>query len=328
MIRLAALLDRVVERAPLDGHAGRSGAHLERVVLDDGTHLVVKRTSPGADLVMRVTGTAVSRECRLWQAGGLDGLPHGIGHAVLGAWPDGEETVIVMRDLGSAVVGPDRRLSRRSWRGVLQAVTRLHRHWRTPPQDVHCPLRDRISIFAPWRMAPEVGGTNTLPGTVLRGWERFAEQVATDVAAEVFAVHDHPERLSDALASCACTGIHGDLWLVNLALEPQQVTLLDWDLTTIAPPALEWAYFLTGNASRVDASRDELVDDVRSASGEHHDEAALRLSLFAGLVELGWNKAFDATGHPEAAVRARERSDLDWWVAQARRTLELGLIGS
>ena len=72
MTRAGTSLDRVVERRELDGHDGRSGASLERVVLDDGSRLVVKRTSPAVDLVMRITGRRVSREYLLWRAGVLD----------------------------------------------------------------------------------------------------------------------------------------------------------------------------------------------------------------------------------------------------------------
>jgi hypothetical protein len=52
----------------------------------------------------------------------------------------------------------------------------------------------------------------------------------------------------------------------------------------------------------------------------------MRLSLMLGLVWLGWNKALDAAEHPDPATRAREREDLDWWVAQARTTLEAGVL--
>ena len=41
MTAATGLLDRIVERVPLDGHDGRSGARLERVGLDDGTRLVL-----------------------------------------------------------------------------------------------------------------------------------------------------------------------------------------------------------------------------------------------------------------------------------------------
>jgi hypothetical protein len=38
------------------------------------------------------------------------------------------------------------------------------------------------------------------------------------------------------------------------------------------------------------------------------------------------NKALDAAEHPDLVVRARERQDLDWWVRQARWTLDAGLL--
>ena len=322
----SSLLDLAVHRVPLESHDGRSGALLERVLLEDGTKLVVKRTSPAVDLVMRLTGEAVSREYRLWRAGVLDRLPEGVAHAIVGGWREGDETVLAMRDVGDAVVGWRRRLSRREWRRLLAAATSLHRAFQGAVVDGLCPLVKRISIFASSRMSAERDSRNSLPRLVVRGWERFAELVAADVAQVVFDVLDRPERIAEPLSRRPSTLIHGDLWLVNVAFEAEQVTLLDWDLATWAPPALELSSFVAGNASRVDAGRDELVDDFRATWGDDHDEVALRLALFAGLLELGWNKALDAAEHPDATVRAQERTDLEWWVAQARRTLESGLI--
>jgi hypothetical protein len=56
------MLAAAVERTVLDGHDGRSGAQLERVQLNDGTRLVVKRTRPGADLTMQLSGDSEGRE--------------------------------------------------------------------------------------------------------------------------------------------------------------------------------------------------------------------------------------------------------------------------
>lgn len=64
----------------------------------------------------------------------------------------------------------------------------------------------------------------------------------------------------------------------------------------------------------------------RLAAGPAYDEASMQLSLLAGLVWLGWNKALDAVEHPDPAVRRRERADLDWWVIRARTTLEKGYL--
>ena len=44
-----------LDRAPVNDD-GRSGAVLERVLLADGSRVVVKRFDPSVDLVMRLTG--------------------------------------------------------------------------------------------------------------------------------------------------------------------------------------------------------------------------------------------------------------------------------
>lgn len=326
MNALAGLLDRIVVRVPLDDHDGRSGARLERVVLDDGTRLVIKRTSPSVDLAMRVTGATMSREHRLWRAGVLDRLPRGVGHAVVGSWQDGDETVLVLRDLGATVVGWSRKISRQECRRLWMAATDMHRSFAGDPPDGLVSLADRVSLFAPGRMEAQRASGHRLPLAVLQGWERFTEIVSPEVVAAVMGVLDQPRRLAGPLSRRTSTLIHGDLWLVNVAFEAAQVTLLDWDLATWAPPALELALFLNGNASQVGASRDEIVADFRALWGDDHDDIALRLALFAGLVDLGWNKALDATRHPDRAVRVRERADLNWWVAQAQVTLEQGLL--
>ena len=49
-------------------------------------------------------------------------------------------------------------------------------------------------------------------------------------------------------------------------------------------------------------------------------------AVFLGLVELGWSKALDITENEDRLVRERERADLAWWVTEARRTIELGLL--
>lgn len=315
-----------MERVGLGSHDGRSGARLERVTLGNGLRLVVKRTTPASDLVMLLTGASVSRELLLWEAGVLDRLPPGVGHALVDAWQEGDESVLVMRDLGDAVAGWSRRVSAREWPGLLAAVTGLHREFAPDPWPGLLPLKERLTLFAPSRIAVASGTGHPLPPAVLRGWERFGDLVDADVAEPVLSVLSRPERLAAPMAQRPLTMVHGDLWLTNMAFEPDRVTLLDWDLCTYAPAALDLVSFMVGSASRVDVPKARMLDDFRAAWGADHDEVALRLALLGGLVELGWNKALDVTEHPDQAHRERERHDLAWWVAQSRLTLELGLI--
>ena len=323
-------LDRVIERRALAGHDGRSGATLERVWLAGGGTLVVKRIPPGGDLVMRATGDGAGRELALWSTGVLDRLPAGVGHPVVDGWqePDGT-VVVVMRDLGSAVLGWHRRLDRHECRRVLAAAAGVHAAYAGPAPSVPdlCPLAVRLPLLWPATMAAELRSGHPLPPLVLRGWELFADLVPGDVAAAVAWAHDDVTRLSGPLSACAPTLAHGDFWLVNLALEDDRVVLLDWGAATLGPGALDLACFLVGNATHVDASREAIVADYVALCGERHDERALQLSLFAALTEMGWNKALDAVDHPDPASRAVAGEELAWWTATARRIADTGGLG-
>lgn len=118
---------------------------------------------------------------------------------------------------------------------------------------------------------------------------------------------------------------HGDLWLVNVALEPDQVVLLDWGIATEAPAVIDFASFLIGNASSVGASREEVIADFRLAEGPMVSDASMRLGFLVGLVELGWNEALDIVEHPDPDKRAHEHAELDWWMSAARPALDRDL---
>jgi len=319
-------LDSAVERVPFGDHVGKSGATLERVLLADGRRVVVKKLSPATDLVMALTGDTTGREYEVWASGLLDRLPAGLGHAVLDGWREADGAVLVMRDLGDTVLTWEDRLDRASCRRLIAAVAAMHRAFLGQPPDGLVPLPVLIDSFAPDRVAPYAGGPNPLPALVLRGWEHFADQVPAELADPVFALLDDPAPLTTALAARPCTLIHGDLATVNVALEDDRVTLLDWSLPAAAPGAFDLARFLAGCSSVIDATREEVIADYRELAGPAYDEPALRLALLAGLVWLGWNKALDAAEHPDPRIRDRERADRDWWLGQARLTLDAGLF--
>ena len=230
-----SILDRAVQREGLKGHDGRSGAVLERVVLDDGTRLVVKTAAPGTDLPGAATGDP-GRELWLWSTGILGRLPPGAGHAIVDGWETGDGTIItVMRDLGDAVVGRRGPITRSRCRRILGAAAAVHRRFAGQHVARLCPLERRLTLFSPRGIAA-AGGDNQLAALVARGWEYFAEIAPPDIVAEVFAVFDDPEPLANELRRGGSTLIHGDLWLVNVALPPRGVVLLDWGLATEAQP--------------------------------------------------------------------------------------------
>ncbi|MCW6008287.1 aminoglycoside phosphotransferase family protein [Micromonospora sp. CPCC 205371] len=314
-----SILDTAVSRTPLGEHDGRSGGALERVVLADGRRLVVKRTTFAADLTRRLTGDAEGREYALWRHGVLDRL--GPVHAVVDGWRDGDETVVVMRDLGSAVVGWDRVLTHAEVSRLLAAAIAVHRADHAAPPELLVPIRTRVSFFAPARVEP-LAAEFPLAAAVVEGWTHFAELADTDVAGPVLALLDDPAPLAEALAARHCTLIHGDLWPVNTAFTGDGVVLLDWNLAGWAPPALDLMSLLAGaGAANLAISREEAIEEFRGLCGAAHDEPALRLALLCGLVEYGWNKALDAATDSDPGRRERHRADLDWWISQARAGL-------
>ena len=308
----------------MSGHEGKSGAGLERVRLADGRALVVKRVAPGGDFTLDLTGGGPAREYVLWQGGVLDRLPAGVGHAVLDSWLEGETTVVVMRDLADTVLTWEDRLTSRRAFWLMERVAALHRHFLDDPPSDLAPLDLVLGLFAPRRIRALATGGNDLMGLACRGWEIFDDTVPPDVSGPVLELLDDVSPLAAALGTGPVTLCHGDLATVNMAFDGDDLVLLDWAMSSVAPGALDIARFLAGCASVVAPSREELLEAYRQAAGPAADERSIRLALLSGLVWLGWNKALDAAEHPDPAIRAREVADLAWWVRAARTTLESG----
>jgi hypothetical protein len=320
---VSSLLAGVVSREPLAVADGRSGSLLERVTLAGGELLVVKHVRDGGDWIMRASHDH-GRAAELWSSGVLGRVPEVIDHAVLGAEQVTGGWVVIMRDVSAALVPDHARISRADSRRVLEAAAALHAAFADGPPLRLCPLADRYGFLSPATARREAGGADEVPGLIGRGWERFAEVAPADVAGPVLAVAERPEPFAAALSAFPSTLVQGDLKLGNLGFTEDRVVMLDWGTQTgWAPAAVEVAWYLAINWSRIDATREQVLDDFRAAEGGRHDEDALRLALLGGLVQLGWDKALHAGGHPDPAIRAREAADLAWWADRARDALEV-----
>lgn len=320
---LMGLLATATERSPLVA-AGKSGAPLERVRLADGQVLVVKHVNPGIDWIMRATGDR-GRIGVLWSSGTLSRLPAVIDHAVLSVIPlPPTAWVVVMRDLSGKLFDDGRRLSRADSRRILAAVAELHAAFRAPHGlEELAPLAELYRFLSP-AAAGHLAAQAHVPRLAVRGWKRFFKLVPSDVAAAVARVHERPESLAHLLSRHPCTLVHGDLKMANLGFVGDRIAVLDWgSLTTWAPAAVDYAWFLAVNGASIDARPDEVLEDVRRAQGDAHDEEAMRLALLGALAQLGWEKALGATGVADEGVRRRERDGLDWWTARAREGLEV-----
>jgi hypothetical protein len=318
---MTSLLAQVVSREPLAAADGRSGSLLERVVLADGRTLVVKHVLDGGDWIMRASHDH-GRAAELWSSGVLARVPEVIDHAVVGAERVPGGWVVLMRDVSADLVPDHARITRGDSRRVLRAAAALHAAFADDPPLALCSLEDRYSFLSPATTRREAGGADEVPRLIGRGWERFAELAPADVAGPVLAVLERPEPFAAALSRFPSTLIQGDLKLGNLGFSGDRVVMLDWGTQTgWAPAAVEVAWFLAINWSRIDATREQVLDDFRAAEGDRHDTDALRLALLGGLAQLGWDKALHASGHPDPAVRAREAADLAWWCDRARDAL-------
>lgn len=320
------LLDGAVERAVLSGHEGLSGAGLERLRLADGRLVVVKRVNPDTDLTLSMTDGTIGREHLLRTSGAFDRLPEGVGHAVLNTWVEGDTTVIVMRDLGDAVLTWEDRLPAGPTTWMIERVAAMHRTFLDEPPEGLAPIGPVLDLFSPRRIGFMAARGHELMQQATHGWELFGNTVPVDVAMPVFSLLDDVTPLVKALAKGPTTLLHADLATVNMALEKDVLVLIDWSMATTGPGAIDLTRFVAGCSSVVGVEKDEILACYARAAGPAYDERSMGLALLAGLLWLGWNKALDAYEHPDLAVRRRERDDLGWWVSKARAVLSSGVI--
>jgi aminoglycoside phosphotransferase (APT) family kinase protein len=309
----------IVRREPLT-HTGQSGTSLERLVLADGRRLVVKRIT-GDDWISRGTHDD-GREVALWEQSVLARMPDEIDPAVLDAGRDGRAGWLLMRDVSAELLPPERRLSREESARVLGAVAALHRRFAGESISGLCSLEDRITIVAPATVAGESAEVDYLPKMGVVGWEVFADAVPGDVASAIFGAMDRPQPLAALLRDCVSTLVHNDLRGANLGLVPGRTVVLDWGLAGSGPPELDFAWYLFVNGWRIDATREQLIDDFKRAEGDLHDPRALELAWIA---QLCWHGPLLAHELVEAsdAKRERARAELSWWVERVRGALEL-----
>ncbi len=304
------------------GGSARSGSLIERLTLADGRIVIAKHLDPRLDLMLRGLDDD-GRLARLWDAGVFERMPDVVEHGLLGVEREGDGWLVVMADVGDALLPDDRPLNRAESRRLLSAAAAMHERF----AGADLPAIGRVGLLyrflSPAIAVAEAGSPNPLPGLVGRGWARFAEAVPPDVADAIATVHADPERFAAAFDTAPRTLVHGDYRFANLGLRDDRVVVIDWGSSCVAgPAALDLAWYLIVGATRIGATRDEVIDDFIELEGARHDPRALGLALVGALAQLGWNKALDVLENDDPRARARERADLDWWVARVRRELD------
>ena len=100
---LADLLAGATERTGLDEVPGKSGATLERVVID-GQAYVLKHLDLAQDWTMRASGCLRGAPLVLWERGILAGLPDCLNQPIVSAAPEPGGCALLMRDVAQWLV--------------------------------------------------------------------------------------------------------------------------------------------------------------------------------------------------------------------------------
>jgi hypothetical protein len=360
-------LRQLLEEYRLDGlpeddfpNDGWSGSRLTAITRGD-QRFVLKRTSPSLDWIVRATRDIALRESVV--AGGQIRLVEPLVAPYFGIGSAGEAVAILMPDLSRElipweVVVDDPTLDR-----VLDAVARLHampwaeykpttRDWDWP----WCPLPERMLLLSRpsaegYRAAGLAAGE-----TFLAGWDAFDRRASPSARELIERLSSDPTPLLDALDRLPKTGLHGDLKLANVApLDDGRVALIDWQMMSLAPVAVELGWLLVSNSSSLRRTPEQVLaayhaGSVRAAAeslpmgnpwligpsvGPEMErdparlpprgldatigdwDAQLDLTWIVGLLLRGWRKGLDAEAGAILGSGITATDDLAWWCDRA-----------
>ena len=344
---------------PNDGWSGATLTSLQR----GDERFILKRTSPREDWIVRATDDLRLREA--FMAGSGPRLVDPLVAPYLGAGRDGGAVAILMPDLsneliawerpGGPVIGPAT-LDR-----VIDAIARLHampwadygptsRGWGWP----WCPLPGRLLLLS--RPAAERYRAEglTVGDRFLDGWDAFDRTAPAAAVTLIAGLGADSSPLLKALRALPETGLHGDLKLANVALlDDGRVALVDWQLMTLAPVAVELGWLLVSNSALLPIGPDEVLVRYRAAAQRAATEPLVMggrwpsvgaplgkpitlpprgldatigdwelqqdLAWIVGLLARGWRKGLDAEAGAVLPTGVSAAHDLAWW---SRRALE------
>jgi len=340
----ARTLDDLLTEHRLDGipeepfpNDGWSGAQLT-LVRRGADRFVLKRTSWATDWIARATRDHSLREA--FVATGQLPLPGGVVAPYLGAAADGNAAAMLMPDLSGrlfawerpgegAAITPDRLET------VLRAIARLHAS--APPASTPgsgagpgsgpgwpwTPLRERLELLTRTAARRYVGAGLSVGPRFLEGWDAFdrlappaARDIVGGLSADSTPLVMALERLPPAL-------LHGDLKLANVAIvEEERVALIDWQMVTVAPVALDLGWLLVSNAPILPVGPDGVLARYRAAADDAGVELGdwdvqVDLASVIGLLLRGWRKGLDAVAGGTLASGETAGADLADWSARA-----------
>lgn len=304
-------------------HDGWSGAQLTRLTRRDGARFVIKRDSLALDWIARVTGDDPElREAWLVRAKPV--LPDPVRLPHIGVARDGDAVALLMPDLTGTLIAWEQLIDIPTLERVLDALAALHRAPWHAALPVAFPWTDRSRrLLLLTRTAAAAYDAEGLPfgARFLQGWDAFDRSAPGEARDLVRRLTDNPGPLFAALDRLPSAGLHGDLKLGNVGLaEDGSVPVIDWQMTLVAPIAVELGWFLVANVAGLPLPPDEILERYRRAAGVPDDEgwaAQWDLAILTGLLLRGWRKGLDtddAVVYPNGVAAAK---DLAWWTSNA-----------
>lgn len=316
---------------PLLTDYNKSGSYLLRVEINHGRgpHLILKHISLDTNWLMRATSDDHCRSVALWTHGLLDLMPPEIDHATISCARDGGNWVILLRDVSDQLL-PFEPFNRVDNEFMLEAMAALHATFfesplLTNPELGLCNLYHIYTMFSPQTGQREVDGEDEVPKRILEGWDMVKTTIPPDVADIIMTLLDSPTPLCDALGRYPQTLVHGDWRHANQGLERNdrsRLILLDWQLATVAPPAVELGRGLATNSPLLPVSKEETISYYKQRLAQRLGprfsedwwEPQLALSLLGGFLQDGWAIVLKSTHwHVGAKDRKHWMDDLAWW---------------
>ncbi len=301
------LLAGATSREPFGTTDSKSGSAFERVVID-GESLIVKHVHIDDDWTMRFNGDIGCHPAQVWQAGLMDVLPERIDHGVVavaaGLGRNCWGAAILMRDLSDAMVPPgDDPLDVEQHVSLIDDLAALSAR--------HVGMEGRRRARAPrrraghgsttprWRSSKQRGWPDPVPKIAFDGWERFADRAPADVFDTIDALRRSPAPLVTAMRETPLTFVHGDWKLGNLGTGSRRPHGPDRLDVPGRGPLLLRAHLVSRGEPSADAACPRRTRSTRFRSSLEANgidtagwfDRQLTLSLLAGLVVFGWEKA-------------------------------------
>jgi phosphotransferase family enzyme len=316
---LDELLAGATHREPFFVSDSKSGSAFERVVIDDES-LIVKHIHIDDDWTMRFNGDVGCKPAQVWASGLMDVLPERIDHAVIGVATglgrNGWGSAILMRDMSDAMVPPgDEVLPMEQHLSFIDDLADLSaRMWGWTDDAGLVPLETRWTWFnhASLETEAERGWPDPVPKIAFDGFQRFAGRAPSAVFKTIDELRRDPAPLVARMRETPLTFVHGDWKLGNLGTASDgRTVLIDWTYPGEGPCCYELAWYLAINRARMPQTKEQTIAAFRSSLEQHGIdttgwfERQLALSLLAGLLIHGWEKALG------------DDDELGWWCDRA-----------